>query len=173
MSQRALAREAGVAYKTVQLIEAGRDARWSTLGRLARALGLKGPEALLSRSSAWAPAGAAEAAESITRGGEGFWKQGLFDWVDAFRRAPAPEAVARAPGPGVSPRVLALLASTVESLCAETGLDAPWWCAGVPPLEEPWFVAGVESLKASAILESPAYFRHRNIFVLGNFLSRA
>jgi hypothetical protein len=30
----------------------------------------------------------------------------------------------------------------------------------------------VESLKATALVESPAPFRKRNIFVLGNFLSR-
>lgn len=40
-------------------------------------------------------------------------------------------------------------------------------------LPEPWFVAGVENLKATALVESPLPFRRNNIFVLGNFLSRA
>jgi hypothetical protein len=34
-------------------------------------------------------------------------------------------------------------------------------------------VAGRESLKAMALVESPVWFRRRNIFVLGNFLDRA
>ena len=46
-------------------------------------------------------------------------------------------------------------------------------CAGVGALATPWFVAGVENLKALALVESPTHFRKRNIFVLGNFLSRA
>jgi hypothetical protein len=40
-------------------------------------------------------------------------------------------------------------------------------------LSEPWFVSGMENLKASALLESPLPFRRNNVFVLGNFLSRA
>jgi hypothetical protein len=40
-------------------------------------------------------------------------------------------------------------------------------------LPDPWFVAGIENLKASALVESPVQFRRNNIFVLGNFLSRA
>jgi hypothetical protein len=34
-------------------------------------------------------------------------------------------------------------------------------------------VSGVENLKAMALVESPAWFRRRNVFVLGNFLNRA
>jgi hypothetical protein len=40
-------------------------------------------------------------------------------------------------------------------------------------LPRPWFVAGVENLKATALVESPLPFRRNNVFVLGNFLSRA
>ncbi len=66
----------------------------------------------------------------------------------------------------------ALLASTVEMLCDEARLEPPEWCAAVPALPEPWFVAGMEGLKVLALAESPVHFRKRNIFVLGNFLSR-
>jgi DNA-binding XRE family transcriptional regulator len=48
LSQRRLALEAGVSYKTVQLVEAGHDTRWSTLQKLAKALRLS-PAALVRR----------------------------------------------------------------------------------------------------------------------------
>ena len=67
----------------------------------------------------------------------------------------------------------ALLASTVEMLCAERRMPVPWWCGGAGILPAPWFVSGVENLKALALVESPAHFRKRNIFVLANFLARA
>lgn len=174
LSQRALARRAGIAYKTVQLLEqGGHDARWSTLVKLARALGLPQPHVLLAGPRLGPSLTAAQAAASMRTEGEGSWKLRLFDFVDAFRRAPSRTLIAQAPPPDLSRRLLALLAATVEALCAERGLQAPWWSAGVPPLPRPWFTAGAESLKASALAESPAAFRQKNIFVLGNFLSRA
>jgi transcriptional regulator with XRE-family HTH domain len=48
LSQRALALQAGVAYKTVQLVEAGHDTRWSTLQKLAKALRMS-PATLVKR----------------------------------------------------------------------------------------------------------------------------
>jgi hypothetical protein len=92
--------------------------------------------------------------------------------VDAFRAHPSVELL-DPPAAELDDRLQALCASTVEALCAEKGLRAPAWCAGVPPLEHPWFVAGIENLKAIVLVESPAWFRARNVFVLGNFLERA
>ena len=66
----------------------------------------------------------------------------------------------------------ALIASTVETLCADLSLEAPEWCRGVSRLDRPWFVSGVENLKASALVESPSRYRMRNVFVLANFLER-
>jgi len=173
LSQRALARRAGLAFRTVQLLEAGgHDARWSTLAKLAQALDVGAPAALLAPQMG-AGLCAAEAADRMREDGADSWKLWLFEFADAFRHAPRAEAAERAPEPSLDPRLLALLASTIETLCAESRLPAPWWCAGVATLPDPWFVSGLESLKASALAESPAAFRKRNIFVLGNFLARA
>lgn len=172
LSQRALAARAGVAFRTVQLMEAGRhDARLSTVEKLSAALGLAAP----ATREPFPPAGEtlAEAAEGVLRDGFGSWKVHLFDFVDAFRRAPEPAAVERAPSARTDPRLLALWSGVVETLTAERGLPAPWWCAGIRPLAEPWFVSGVENLKAAALLESPAAFRRRGVFVLAGFLDRA
>lgn len=169
LSQRALAARADVAFRTVQLMEAGRhDARLSTVEKLSKALGLPTSAAFpLLRETA------AGAADAVNRDGFDSWKVPLFDFVDAFRRSPDVSLVERAPSVRSDPRLLALLAAVVETLCAERALATPWWCAGIRSLREPWFVAGLENLKASALIESPAAFRRRGIFVMSGFLDRA
>jgi len=67
----------------------------------------------------------------------------------------------------------ALAASTAEHLGARLDFQPPTWLSGIAACDGPWFVSGLESLKAIAIVESPAPFRMRNIFVLENFLDRA
>ena len=100
------------------------------------------------------------------------WALLLMDFVDDFRYYKDPQAIAE-PLPCTDPRLDPLLASTVESLCDELGMESPGWLADVPACETPWFVSGMESLKAIALAESPLRFRIRKIFVLSNFLSRA
>ncbi|MBI4054813.1 MAG: helix-turn-helix transcriptional regulator [Elusimicrobia bacterium] len=178
LSQRRLARRAGIAYKTLQLLESGRgNPRWSTLVKLARVLGVPaqdlGRAGGSRRADIGAEASVSEISIQILREGSSSWTKWLFEFVDAFRKNPCSGLASRAPDPGLSPPLLALLASAVEFLCAEQGVPVPWWCAGIDPLRDPWFVSGVENLKASALVESPTQFRRRNIFVLGNFLARA
>lgn len=116
---------------------------------------------------------AAEAARGILQHGADAWPLWLFQFVDDLRRTKDATLVADAPDSGLAPRLRALIASTTEAVCAECGIDRPEWCAATPALDRPWFVSGVENLKATALVESPARFRRRNIFVLGNFLDRA
>ena len=67
----------------------------------------------------------------------------------------------------------ALIYSTVHYLCfREFQVSVPKWAEKSLWLKDPWFVSGVESLKAMALVESPAEFRANHIFVLKNFLSR-
>ena len=100
------------------------------------------------------------------------WKTHFFDFVDAFRFTQNRILVQEAPVGELDTRLRAMCASATEALCCELNLVPPAWCAGVPALDDPWFVAGIENLKAMALVESPAWFRARGIFVLGNFLSR-
>lgn len=174
LSQRQFAARARLSFRTIQLLEKGEhDARLSTLAKIARALGR--PESGVSRAleEALSPRSGtlAEASAALAKGPD--WKGPFFDFVDGFRRSPDAASIGEAPAPGLSSPMLALLASTVEELCAERGMSPPLWCAGVRALREPWFVSGMESLKASALAESPARFRRRNIFTLSNFLERA
>ncbi len=99
------------------------------------------------------------------------WQIPFMDFVDEFRRTKASVSL-QEPLDGQDERIDALLASTIEYLCAEQGISEPAWVWQVPACRDPWFVAGVENLKATAIVESPVYFRRRKIFVLENFLDR-
>jgi len=175
LSQRRLALLAGVSYKTLQLLEAGRhDMKLSTLQAIANALGYP-PRCIENRIENLfeCPVDSIRIISgNIAAEGKSSWKLWLFNFVDAFRRERDPRYISQAPVEGLPARLKALLASTVEALCSETGIARPSWCAGAPTLDRPWFVAGVDNLVASSLLESPVYFRKRNIFVLSNFLER-
>lgn len=176
LSQRALARKAGVSFRALQMIEGEqRDMRLSSLERIASALGFPAGviRCELDRLLSDDPDSVVAVSRRITADGEPSWKLWLFEFVDAFRRSPQ-EALIRVPPPAeTNDRIRALLACTVETLCDECGVVCPWWCGGVGVLPEPWFVSGIERLKAIALVESPGRFRKRNIFVLANFLARA
>jgi hypothetical protein len=100
------------------------------------------------------------------------WRVPFMDFVDDFRRARGCGLIEQ-PLDLNNEKFDSLLASTIEYLCDEMGIEIPAWVWDVPSCREPWFVSGYENLKAISIAESPAYFRRRKIFVLENFLSRA
>jgi len=100
------------------------------------------------------------------------WIIEFMDFVDDFRYYQN-EAMIKEPFELSDEKIDAILASAIEYLCDEIGMEPPEWVWDVPPCKDPWFVSGMESLKAITIVESPVYFRRRKIFVLENFLSRA
>jgi transcriptional regulator with XRE-family HTH domain len=176
ISQRALAARAGVSFRGLQMLErSGHNWRVKTLERVAAALGLPGNGVSLSvdRFLGIRMDSVPEISVRIVLDGFDSWKTHLFDFVDAFRSERERALVQEGPVPELDARLRAMCASVTEALCHELRILEPAWCAGIPPLAQPWFVAGIENLKASALVESPAWFRVRNIFVLGNFLARA
>jgi len=101
------------------------------------------------------------------------WKIHFFNLVDQFRKTLDPRLVLLPPPFALEFKLRALLASIVGMLCHEVRMDAPGWAKKKYYLEKPWFISEIEALKASALVESPTYFRRNNIFVLNNFLERA
>jgi hypothetical protein len=171
-----VAKKAGLSLRGYQLLESdGHDPRLSSLDRAAGAIGLPrgAVHHLLGRFLLLDPDSAAATGLRLLLEGEESWRVHLFDFVDAFRRSPSDRLVIDVPPPGLPERMDALLACTVEALCTEAELPIPRWVRATPPLAVPWFPSGVENLKAIALVEAPVPFRRRQVFVLGNFLSRA
>ena len=67
----------------------------------------------------------------------------------------------------------AYLAATAEWLAWKYKLSPPRWAFIDRSLRRPWFASSLSSLRALLLLESPAPFRSRNLFVSENALSRA
>jgi len=114
-------------------------------------------------------------AVSIKVKADGFdsWVGHFMEFVDEFRRSLDPRLLILPPVSGLDLKLKALLASIVLELSAEINMDPPQWSKRSYFLEQPWFLSETESLRASALVESPVYYRKNNIFVLENFLRRA
>ena len=68
----------------------------------------------------------------------------------------------------------AYLAATAEHLACAHGFPIPAWVGTEDrKLHRPWFASQLAALRAVLILESPAAFRSRNLFISENALTRA
>ncbi|HTR43011.1 MAG TPA: hypothetical protein VMH87_15460 [Pseudomonadales bacterium] len=68
----------------------------------------------------------------------------------------------------------AYLAATAEWLAWKFDLQPPSWIFDeTRALRRPWFASPLAALRAVLLIESPAPFRSRNLFVSENALSRA
>ena len=104
----------------------------------------------------------------------------LANFLDEFYAAPNAEALAAqpallAPTLGDPGRVQdAYLAATTEELARSHRFCVPAWVfADTRKLRRPWFASPLASLRAVLLLECPAAFRSRNLFISQNALTRA
>ena len=68
----------------------------------------------------------------------------------------------------------AYLAATAEELGRAYQIPVPAWTgAETRKLHRPWFASPLAALRAVLLLESPAAFRSRNLFISQNALTRA
>jgi hypothetical protein len=104
----------------------------------------------------------------------------LKNFLDGFYARPNVEALRPEP-----PRLIekkpefgeikdAYLAATVEWLAWKFDLTPPSWIFDqTRALRRPWFASSLSALRAVLLIESPAPFRSRNLFVGENALTRA
>jgi hypothetical protein len=115
----------------------------------------------------------------LTAKGESF-DRCLANFLDAFYSAPNAKALADAPALlaphfGDLGRVQdAYLAATAEELARAHTLPLPAWVVSEDrKLHRPWFASPLAALRTVLLLESPAAFRSRNLFISENALTRA
>lgn len=115
----------------------------------------------------------------LTARGESF-DRCLANFLDEFYPAPSAKALADtpvllAPDLGKSGSVQdAYLAATAEELARAHQFPVPsWTVADARKLHQPWFASPLAALRAVLLLESPAAFRSRNLFISENALTRA
>lgn len=120
----------------------------------------------------------AEVARSVRRGDA--FDPCLANFLDEFKFAPSvqalePEPELLAPQFGELGQVQdAYLAATAEHLAWAHAMAAPGWVVKAErKLPLPWFASKLAALRAVLLLESPAAFRSRNLFVSENALTRA
>ena len=104
----------------------------------------------------------------------------LGNFLDGFLVEPAQAAIAPEPVrladkmPQLGDVEDAYLAATAEWLAWKFNLQPPRWAFDeARSLRRPWFASQLSSMRAVLLLESPAPFRSRNLFVSENALSRA
>ena len=82
-------------------------------------------------------------------------------------------AVAEPPAPTGDRRYDAYLGALAEHLAALHHLERPPWVCEPPRfLDRFWFVSEVKGFRAIAVVESPAAFRRRGVFVSAGSLQR-
>ena len=103
----------------------------------------------------------------------------LRSFLDGFRAHPSQAALD--PDPATLSGIVddgavrdAYLAPVAEALATEFALDTPAWTRREGrALHRPWFAVPWAGMRAILLLESPAAFRSRNLFVSANALMRA
>jgi len=96
----------------------------------------------------------------------------LADFLDGFYPKPTESAIHKEPEK-ISPYNDSYLAAVADDCCRRYHWRLPNWCLEQERfLKEPFFAAKTHALRMLYLMDSPAAFRERNIFVSANALSR-
>lgn len=95
----------------------------------------------------------------------GFALAEILDWLAALSRHDFEQAVAEPPPTALDDYWANYLAATLEHAAALKNATSPAWTRSIPPLAEPVFGSSLASLRLHLLLNSPAAFAARNLFI--------
>jgi len=166
LSQRALAKLAGVSHSTISRVEDGSlDPGYTTMLHVLEAAGVT------SRTESLPALSDLESVidENPVRT-EWHRIRGL---LDEMGRHPRAAAVVIARGPARSEGFPAnLLAGIAEKIADDANIERPSWTRSIRPLVEPWDPPAPARARKRARNESPAQLRARNIYIAASDLWR-
>jgi transcriptional regulator with XRE-family HTH domain len=173
LSERAAAERAGISRLTWRSVAKGNSSvSLISVQAAAQALGLQ-VQLLLTPQEIQEDCSSYAVGAHCLRDGANSWKIHYMNLIDEFRRTLDARLLLLPPPRALPQELKGMLAAIVLTLCQEAEIQAPFWACKRYDLPKPWFVSETESLKATALLESPLAFRRNQIFVTGNFMERA
>jgi hypothetical protein len=89
----------------------------------------------------------------------------LLDWIDSVEAAEFEAGVAVAPVAELDPYWANYIAATVEQAAALKQVKTPLWTRDIPPLDRPVFGSSLKSLRLHLLVNAPAAFARRQIFI--------
>lgn len=166
LTQRALARKAGVPPSTVSRIEDGtHDPRLTMLERLLSAAGHRlviNDDVVPEAPSL---AGLATAIDPLGDGGLDWTRlRGFVDWTYRHHDEIC-DAISVPPARSGNPLLDGLLAGMGEKLADDDDLERPRWCAAVPAMRQTWVPDGTPRMIQRALDSTPRQLRARNIMI--------
>ncbi len=165
LSQRALAKRAGVEQSTIARIELGdADPAYSTVVRLLDAAGFRLPEPEPSIPTL---------AEAATCGDELDWTM-LRSVADLAERDPSTVRllIGAEPPLTVGTTARTILAAVAAFLAEQAGVRAPAWARQTPPLAKPWHPDGTPRMIRQTIAETPPSVARYNVWLRASALQR-
>jgi hypothetical protein len=89
----------------------------------------------------------------------------LLDWIDSVGASEFEAGVSQAPEAELDPYWANYVAATVEQAAALKHVRTPLWTRDIPPLDRPVFGSSLKSLRLHLLVNAPAAFARRNIFI--------
>ena len=89
----------------------------------------------------------------------------LNDFLVSLSATELRRAVASCPFDSLPPEAENYVAAMIEQACSRAGIELPAWTRKIKPLATPMFGSQLPGLRLHLLVNSPAAFKRRNLFI--------